>query len=356
MTSSGQVEVVLLIACYNGRSCIGQCLDSLLKSGDVGVQAHIVVVDNASSDGSADFVAGKYSSVNLVRLPGNLGFTGAINAGWRFARERFAGAKYFGILNQDIIVKEGWLAALVGHLEENPAVAAAQPKILLWPRKDCFNTAGNRSHFLGFGLVTAYGERDVGQFDVTREIDFPSGAATLVRADAVENEQPMEDLFFLYLEDAELGWRLRQRGHRVEYVPAGVVWHEYSFRHDYAFYFFLERNRWYLLAMYYKVPTLLLLSPAILAMEMGQIYFAWRNGALRQKLRAMGFFLQGSNLSELLRRRAQVQRRRKISDRQFTRNFTGCVDLPELRSAVLRRVGNPLLGFYWRLVRPLIFW
>ena len=54
---------------------------------------------------------------------------------------------------------------LVDHLEQNPAVAAVQPKVLLWPQKDRFNTAGNQSHFLGFGLVTAYGQPDTGAFD-----------------------------------------------------------------------------------------------------------------------------------------------------------------------------------------------
>jgi GT2 family glycosyltransferase len=350
------MEVVLLIACYNGRRCIGDCLQSLLESGDTGIQTRIIVADNASDDGSADFISQQFPAVELLRLRANVGFTGGINAGWEYARRKFPEAAYIAILNQDIIARAGWLAALVSHLQLNPGIAAVQPKVLLWPQKDCFNTAGNQSHFLGFGLVTAYGQPDTGAFDHPREIDFPSGAATVIRRQSLGDQPPLYDLFFLYLEDAELGWRLRQLGLRIDYVPAAAVWHQYAFHHDYRFYFFLERNRWYLLAMYYKTPTLLLLMPAIAAMEVGQLYFAWRNGVLGQKFRACAFFLDSSNLSKLLVRRRVAQARRRISDREFVRHFTAEVDLPELHSKVLRYIGNPLLRAYWRSVRPLIFW
>jgi GT2 family glycosyltransferase len=349
-------EVVLLIACYNGRRYIGDCLRSLLESDDSGIQSRIIVVDNASSDGSADFISREFPAVQLLRLPNNIGFTGGYNTGWEYARRKFPDAAYIAIVNQDVIARSGWIGALVAHLDQNPTVAAVQPKVLLWPQKDRFNTAGNRSHFLGFGLVTGYGQPDTGEFDSSREIDFPSGAATVIRRTAIGDQPLLDDLFFLYLEDAELGWRLRQLGFRIDYVPAAAVWHQYSFHHDYRFYFFLERNRWYLLGMYYKTPTLLLLLPAIAAMEIGQFYFAWRNRVLGQKLKACGFFLDSSNLSNLLARRRLAQGRRQVTDREFVRNFTSEVDLPELRSRILRSIGNPILQTYWRLVRPLIVW
>jgi GT2 family glycosyltransferase len=349
-------EVVLLIACFNGRRCLGDCVRSLLESHDPGIQSRIVIADNASADGSADLVSQDFPTVDLLRLPANIGFTGGINAGWEYARGKYPDAAYIAILNQDIIARPGWLGALVYHLEENPTVAAVQPKVLLWPQKDRFNTAGNRSHFLGFGLVTAYGRPDTGEFDSSREIDFPSGAATVIRRTAIGDQPPLDDEFFLYLEDAELGWRLRQLGFRIDYVPTAAVWHQYTFHHDYRFYFFLERNRWYLLGMYYKTPTLLLILPAIAAMEIGQFYFAWRNRVLGQKLKACAFFLDPSNLSNLLARRRLAQGRRRIGDREFVRHFTAEVDLPELRSRILRAIGNPIFRIYWRIVRPLIVW
>jgi hypothetical protein len=349
-------RVAILIACYNGRGCLGDCLRSLLDSRDPDIEASIILIDNASTDSSADFVERQFPQVELIRLKDNRGFAGGINAGWEYARRKFPNLQYVAAINQDIIAQSGWLATLVRHLRDHPSTAAVQPKVLLWPQKDRFNTAGNRSHFLGFGLVTAYGQLDAGSFNQAREIDFPSGAAVVIRAQVLGGREIFDDLFFLYLEDAELGWKLRQLGYRIDYVPDAVVWHQYSFHHDYRFYFYLERNRWYLLATYYKTPTLLLLLPAILAMEMGQLYFAWRNRVLGQKLAACAFFASPPNLCRLLLRRRQAQRRRRIGDRQFLLRFVGEIDLPELRSQTLRTIGNPILRTYWRLARPLIFW
>jgi len=283
-------RVAILIACYNGRECLGDCLRSLLDSRDPDIDASIILIDNASTDSSADFVQLQFPQVELIRLKENRGFAGGINAGWEYARRKFPDLQYVAAINQDIIVQSGWLATLARRLRDHPSTAAVQPKVLLWPQKDRFNTAGNRSHYLGFGLVTAYGQLDAGSFSKCREIDFPSGAAVLIRAQALGGGEIFDDLFFLYLEDAELGWKLRQLGHRIDYVPDAVIWHQYGFHQDYRFYFYLERNRWYLLATYYKTPTLLLLLPAILAMEMGQLFFAWRNRVLGQKLAACAFF------------------------------------------------------------------
>ncbi|MGA2442691.1 MAG: glycosyltransferase family 2 protein [Tepidisphaeraceae bacterium] len=350
------MRVAILIACYNGRECLGDCLRSLLDSRDPDVDASIILIDNASTDSSADFVERQFPQVELIRLKDNRGFAGGINAGWEYARRKFPDLQYVAAINQDIIAQSGWLAKLAGRLRDHPSTAAVQPKVLLWPQKDRFNTAGNRSHFLGFGLVTAYGELDDGSFNQCREIDFPSGAAVLIRAQALGGREIFDELFFLYLEDAELGWKLRQLGHRIDYVPDAVIWHQYRFHRDFRFYFYLERNRWYLLATYYKMPTLLLLLPAILVMEMGQLYFAWRNRVLGQKLAAWAFFASPRNVSRLLRRRREAQLRRRIGDRQFLRAFVGEIDLPELRSQTLRRIGNPILRTYWRFARPLIFW
>jgi GT2 family glycosyltransferase len=349
-------EVVILVACFNGRRFIGDCLRSLIESDDGDIRKHIVVADNASTDESAELIAQSFPDVELVRLWNNAGFAGGMNAAWHCARQKFPSARYIAAVNQDIIARSGWLGALISHLGSNPQVAAVQPKVLLWPAKDRFNTAGNESHYLGFGLVTAYDRVDDGSFDSVREIDFPSGAAMLIRAGSIGSGDLFDELFFLYLEDAELGWRLRQIGYRIDYVPTSAVWHQYEYRHDYRYYFFLERNRWYLLALYYRTPTILLLLPIFIAMELGQFYFAIRNGVAGKKLQACLFFCSPKHLARLLQRRREVQRRRRVSDREFVRPFVAEIELPELRSHMLRKIGNPLLKAYWRLARPLIVW
>jgi GT2 family glycosyltransferase len=348
--------VTVLIACYNGREYLADCLRSIFASVDPGVALNVVVVDSASSDDSPRFVEKNFPDVEVLRLPANRGFAGANNAGWNYIRRRPTHTDYLAILNQDTLVQSGWLASLVGHLENRPAVAAAQAKVLLYPQTDRINTAGNQSHFLGFGFAGGYGEKNNGQFHESHEIDFPSGAAMILRTQTIEFAGLFDDQFFLYLEDADLGWKLRQLGYRIDFVPRAVVWHKYTFQRNYEYYYYLERNRWVLLATYYKTATLLLLAPALAAMEAGQIYFAWRNGVLGQKFRAWGYFLNPANMARLLRRRKAAQNRRRIGDREFTQSFIGRAEFSEIKSAMLDRVGNPILNSYWKLARRLIRW
>jgi hypothetical protein len=91
-------------------------------------------------------------------------------------------------------------------------------------------------------------------------------------------------------------------------------------------------------------------------MELGQVYFSWLNGVLDQKIRAWRYFLSAESLSNLRRRRREARNRRRISDREFTRDFVGEIEFSEIKSKTLRRIGNPLLRAYWAIARRLIFW
>jgi GT2 family glycosyltransferase len=349
-------EVAILIVCHEGRALLEECLGSVLASRDPGIERHVIVVDNASADDSAAFVAQRFPDVDLVRSAANLGFAGGNNLGWEHIRQHYRGVQYVVLLNQDTVVQSGWLVPLLKYAQEHPEVACVQSKLLLHPDTSTINSAGNQSHFLGFGLTRGYGHHDNGQYNRPATIDFASGAAMMVRADLLRQVGLFDELMFLYLEDAELSWRLRQMGYSSAYVPESVVYHKYHFDKKYRFYFYLERNRWWLLGVYYKTATLLLLLPALLLMELGQLHFAHKHGVVREKLRGYGFFLKPLNLSRLRAQRRQAQTRRTISDRQFMTQFTGSIHYPELDSALLRYVGNPLLSAYWSVARRLIFW
>lgn len=349
-------KVVVLVSCYNGRPYLDDCLGSLLRSNDEGIDRHILVVDDASPDGSAAHVREHYPQVECVALEVNRGFAGANNAGWAHARQHHPDAAYLVLLNMDTIVADGWLRPLVDYLAAHENVGAVQPKLLLHPATDRINTAGNRSHFLGFGMTTRYGEPDDGRADAPRPVDFASGAAVMLRTPLLERVGLFDEAFYMYLEDADLSWKLRLLGYETHYVPPSVVYHKYQPTAPLKHYEHLERNRWILLLTYYRWRTLALLMPAALLMELGQLGYAASVGRLRAKLRALAYFTRPSNLAHVRRRRREAQRSRCVSDRDLTVHFAGRVHLPTGDPFMLRAVANPCLAAWWSLVRRLLRW
>lgn len=343
--------MAVLIVSYNGAAYLADCLHSILASPDAPPPKQILVIDNASTDGSADLVGREFPQVTLVRQPDNSGFVGGNNAGLDHVRKHFPQVGLIALLNQDTIVQSGWLAALISCMQQSERIGCVQAKLRLHPETTLLNSAGNRSHYLGFGFVSGYRQADQGQFDQTRELAFCSGAAMLIRLRALERPWIFDPQYFAYLEDAELGWWMRIRGWSNVFCPQSVVYHRYQFSRNPQMYFRLEANRWRLLLCYYRWSTLLLLLPAIAMMECGLIVYFLRAGAMKQKLRSWGIL---GNWRSLAESRRMIQGARRISDRELTSLFIWKADFAEVAGLLLNWVGNPLLGLHWRLTKSLL--
>ncbi len=349
-------QVVILIVCYNGRQHLNDCCSSILNSDDSDIDKQIVMVDNGSTDGSSDYVRSYFPQVDLIVSDKNLGFAGGNNLGWEHIQHCYPQAKTLCLLNQDTLVESGWLRTLVDFLNLHPEVGAVQPKIRLHPQVNKINTIGNRCHYLAFGFTMGLGDEDRGQYDQQRSIDFASGAALAVRTDLLLLAGLFDSQMFMYLEDTELSWKLRLIGYDIHFIPESVVYHKQSPGAPLRYYYYLERNRWLLLARYYKLLTLILLTPALLFMEVGQLLFAMTHSLLRDRLRVYAYFLRPDNLKNVATRRREIQRRRLVGDRDFMTRFSGKIHSEAIDSPALRFIANPLLNTYWQLVRRLIFW
>ena len=349
-------QVAIVISYYNNRHDLGPCLHSVFASTDKRVQRHVVVVDNGSIEPISDWLNSEFPLVEHVRLERNCGFTGGNNAGLERVRATTTLTDYLVLLNTDTLVRSGWLAALCSDLEADSNIGCAQAKLLLHGQENTINSAGNRNHYLGFGMMGGYAESDHGQYDTARSIDFPSGAAVMIRMDLIARLGLFDECFHMYLEDADLGWKLRQAGFGCRFVPAAIVEHKYIPNAPRAQYENLERNRWILLLTYYKLPTLLLLFPAMILMEIGQIAYAVGSGLIGAKIRSWLWFFQPSALRRLRDRRRTAQRCRILTDRQFMGDFCSQIHLPSGDPWLLHYIGNPLLAAYWALTKRLICW
>jgi GT2 family glycosyltransferase len=210
---------------YNGETVLPTFLPSV-----VNYSSHdLWMIDNASTDGSLDYVRRDFPSVGIISLVRNHGFTGGYNFGLEQLRGQYA---YFILINTDLEVTPGWDRGLLNFLEENEFHAAVQPKILSWKDKSYFDYAGAGGGFLdafGYpycrGRIWSHLEQDQGQYDDTLDVDWASGACMAIRAGDFFEQEGFDLDFFAHMEEIDLCWRLRQAGRKIGYLGSVTVYH-----------------------------------------------------------------------------------------------------------------------------------
>jgi N-acetylglucosaminyl-diphospho-decaprenol L-rhamnosyltransferase len=341
MTTDGPPAVAVVVVCHDNAAEIAETLRALrrqLRTGD-----EVVVVDNASADGTQAVARAADPDATVV-VPGeNLGFAGGCHEG--------AGASSAPLLlfvNPDALPAPGFVAAMRAAAVGHPSWGPWQGLVTL-PGGEIVNTAGNLVHWLGFGWAGGMGRRVARVAGDDREVPFASGAALAVRRRAWDAVGGFDRRYFMYGEDLDLSLRLRLAGWRIGVVPRARVAHEYTFaKGDYKW-FYLERNRWWTLLAAYPGPLLAITLPALLAFEGALLIAAWRGGWLNAKLRAQAAVLRA--LPAMLRRRREVQATRTIAPAEFAAWLTSSLDSPYLDGA-RRLPGLPgAQAGFWRLAR-----
>jgi GT2 family glycosyltransferase len=181
----------------------------------------VLVIDNASTDGTTELLARDYPSVRVERLPTNTGFAGGV----AHALERVT-TSYLVLVNNDAVVRPGWLTHLLEPLDSDPRTAAVCSKLLLPDGR--LNSAGGYLEPNGYAHDLGFGEPDDGRWDTPREVGFATGTAVAYRTDAVREVGGVDPRYFLYVEDVDLSWRLHLAGWKVRYQPTAVVVHQHS--------------------------------------------------------------------------------------------------------------------------------
>ena len=224
-------ELSVVVVSFNTREVLRECLDKLEAELE-GIAAEVIVVDNASRDGSADMVEALFPRADVVRSTVNLGFAAANNVGFRRARGR-----YVVLLNSDAFVGKNALRIGLRRMDANPRIGMAGAKLLsrdgsLQPSARLFPTLLNEFLVLS-GLATRYpSSRFFGRFDRTWAdpdraalVDWVPGAFAMIRRNVLEAVGHFDERFFLYYEEVDLCRRIREAGHEVAYWPDIQVVH-----------------------------------------------------------------------------------------------------------------------------------
>jgi GT2 family glycosyltransferase len=207
----------VIIPVWNGAAELPACLAALVEQSYKPVE--IIAVDNASMDGSADWVEAHHPNVRLIRNASNLGFGGACNLGLAQAK-----GDVLVLLNQDTVVQPDWLAALVAVLAEYPDVGIVGSKALY--ADGTIQHAGGIVDAQGGGAHIGYRQVDQGQFDRLVDVDYVTGASLALRRKLYDEIGSFDPGFHpAYLEDVDLCWRARAAGWRVVFAPQSVLVH-----------------------------------------------------------------------------------------------------------------------------------
>lgn len=351
MMSKKNHKIIIIIPSYNGQKYWPDLMQSLRQQ-NYDFEWEILVVDNASTDQSVEYLKQNYPEVKVIVNSENLGYVGANNVGYQYAKEQ--GADFIYLLNQDTVVERNFLQPLYDFALENK-FGSLQSKLRLWPDKDKINTMGNAIHYLGFGYGTQSGKVD--NFDTEiKKINYASGAGVFVSMEALDILGGLfDETMFMYLEDLDLGWSLTLIDHPNFIIPQSVIYHKYEFSRSMKHLYWFERNRWWVMLKNYKVGTIILFLPALLLMELAQLLFAVLNKRIGARLKVYLQIFNIKNWFILKKKRVKIQRLRKISDRKIVASFSGKILFQPLDSIALK-IANIFFYIYLVIIRRFIFW
>jgi len=241
-------------------------------------------------------------------------------------------------------------------MENDKNIALAQSKILYHNDKSKINSWGNEFHFLGFGYAGGNLKTD-NMTDEILDVTYTSGAGEMMRVEFLKEVGLFEETLWMYHEDVYLGLLAHYYDKRAVIVPKSEIYHKYEFASSIGRIDFMERNRYLILLWFYRWPTLILIFPALLVMELGQWFFALSKGIAAKRWQGMKYFFHLKNWQTILKIRKRIQNLRKISDRKFLFKYaTGVIDHQEINNPILTYFVNPVLAVYWWIVKVFLLW
>jgi GT2 family glycosyltransferase len=312
----------VVIPHWNGKQYLETCLDALLKQTYAPIE--IIIVDNASEDGSQAYIREHYPQVTLIELPENRGFTGACNAGMEAAK-----GDYVCLLNNDTEVDAGWAEAVVDAFKRHPQAGMVASKMLLFDKRDHIHTAGDGFSTDGRPFNRGVWEKDEGQYDEEAYVFSACGGSSVYRRALIDDIGLLDDDFFFLMEDVDYAWRAQLAGWQALYTPHAIVYHHLSATGGGKTASFYDgRNSIYLLVkdipndVWRKYGGKIIKKQFKLAWDALR---AWRGEAARAHLR--GMLVGASHIPRMWRKRKQVQATRRISQQDLDARLTPIEDL-----------------------------
>ncbi len=305
------MKVSVIILNWNGKRFLDDCLTSLADQTFRDFET--ILVDNGSTDGSAEYVRERFPWVKLLVPDQNLGFAGGNNRGLAACL-----GEYIVTLNNDTRVENAFLEELVAAADLDPGIGMVAAKMHNFYAPGHLDSVGVRAATSGLGSNIGVGELDAGQYDTPAQVFGPCAGAALYRRVMLDEIGFFDPDFFAYYEDLDLAWRGRLAGWRCVTAPRAVVYHIHSATSGKMSPFTVyqvQRNKWYVMIKNWPVSLIMKNLPGILLYDLGGLILAAARGRFCAALRARFHVLR--NLPVMLHKRREILALRRISLREI---------------------------------------
>ena len=308
MTENEKVPTVsIIIPNWNGLTHLPDCLDSIRVQ--TLQPTETIIVDNGSTDGSVEFVKGRYPWTRIIPLPSNAGVGVALNRGISESK-----GEYVALLNNDIAITPPWLETMVTALRVEAEAGSSACKMLKFFDRTRIDAAGDFLTRAGSPYSRGADEPDDGRYAVREFVFGACGAAAVFRRKALDAIGLFDQDFVAYYEDVDLAFRAQLAGYRCLYVPEAVCYHKRGATYGKVSGFAIRMQERNLTALYVKnFPALLLLGklPLIMASRARRLYRSFRLGVGQPALAGVWDGLRAIPI--FLRKRGAIQQKRTVS-------------------------------------------
>lgn len=214
---SEKKHVTVIIPNYNGQGFLKTCMDAL--DAQTCRDFKTLVIDNASSDGSVEYLRENYPWVRVEVMERNLGFSGGVNAGIRLADTPFV-----LLLNNDTEVDPHFIEEMLKSIRRSPRIFSVSSKMISFSDRDVMDDAGDLYTLMGWAAQRGVAQ-DISRYDRTARIFSACAGAAMYRRSVFEKIGYFDEMHFAYLEDIDIGYRARLYGYTNVYAPKAIVYH-----------------------------------------------------------------------------------------------------------------------------------
>lgn len=332
----------IILLSYNSKDDLKECIPSLIKQTYTNYE--IILVDNASSDNSPEFIRNNYPDIMLIETGSNMGYPAGNNIGFDHAS-----GEYIVVLNPDTVTDSNWLAELIKPLEENPDIALTTSKILIYDEPDKINTCANTVHYTGLDFCRGFNE-PLSSFSRPEEVGAISGCSFAIRREIFKELGGFDPEFFLYLDDVDLSWRARLAGYKIQFIPTSIVYHKFHLSIEPWKEFYLERNRYLMLLKNCSLRMLILMSPAFIVSEIVTWGHAVLHGYLYMYNKLRAYWWIFTNTIKIGNKRREVQKTQRISDKEFLRLLEWKVPFEQvIQNKIMFMAANIFFNSFYRI-------